>query len=150
MPQSLSQIVVHAVFSTKDRTPWLDEALRPALFAYIATVIKSDGHVPIMVGGHDDHVHILFGLARTVPIADMIKKTKVTSSVWIKSEFPHRSNFAWQGGYGAFSVSYPSIDAAIAYIANQDQHHQKLSFPEEFRRLMDENGIAFDEKYVWD
>jgi REP element-mobilizing transposase RayT len=150
MPQSLSQIIVHAVFSTKHRTPWLDEELRKALFAYLATVIESKGHVPILVGGHDDHVHILFGLAKTVPISEMIKHTKVTSSVWIKEEFENRKDFAWQSGYGAFSVAYTSIGSTMAYISNQDEHHKKLSFQEEFRKLMEEHGIVYDERYVWD
>ena len=150
MPQSLAQVIVHGVFSTKHRTPWLDEELRKSLFAYLATVIKSDGHVPILIGGHDDHVHILLGLSRTVTIADMIKHTKTSSSSWIKSKFAHRPDFAWQSGYGAFSVSYMSIDAAMAYISNQDEHHGNLSYQDEFRKLMAENGVEIDERYVWD
>ncbi len=150
MPQSLSQIIVHVVFSTKHRTPWLDEDIRESLFAYIATVLKSDGHVPILVGGHDDHVHLLFGLARTISIADMVKHVKVSSSMWIKEQFENRKGFAWQSGYGAFGVAYSSVNAAIAYISNQNEHHKKLSFQEEFRKLMEENGIDIDERYVWD
>ena len=149
MSQSLSQVIVHGVFSTKHRTTWLDENLRQSLFAYLATVLKSKGHVPILIGGHDDHVHILIGLARTVSISDMIKHTKVTSSAWIKEEFNIR-DFGWQNGYGAFSVSHSSIPQVKAYISNQDEHHEKWSFQDEFRKLMAENGIAFDEKYVWD
>jgi putative transposase len=149
MSQSLSQVIVHGVFSTKHRTPWLTEELRERLFAYLATVIKSKGHVQILVGGHDDHVYILIGFARSVSISDMIKHTKMTSSAWMKDEFGIR-DFAWQGGYGAFSVSYVSIPEVMAYISNQDEHHEKFSFQDEFRKLMEENGIAFDEKYVWD
>jgi REP element-mobilizing transposase RayT len=150
MSQSLSQIIVHGVFSTKHRTPWLDKELRKSLFAYIATILKSKGHVPILIGGHDDHIHMLFGLARTESIADTIKHTKVNSSVWIKEEFENLQDFAWQGGYGAFSVSYQSIGSAMAYISNQDEHHKKMSFQDEFRQLMAEHGIAIDERYVWD
>jgi len=150
MSQSLSQIIVHGVYSTKNRTPWLDEELRKSLFAYLATILKSKGHVPILIGGHDDHIHMLFGLARTESIADTIKHTKVNSSVWIKEEFENLKDFAWQGGYGAFSVSYQSIGSAMAYISNQDEHHRKVSFQDEFRQLMAEHGIAIDERYVWD
>ncbi len=150
MSQSLSQIIVHGVFSTKHRTPWLDEELRKSLFAYIATILKSKGHVPILIGGDDDHIHMLFGLSRTESIAETIKHTKVNSSIWIKEEFENLQDFAWQSGYGAFSVSYPSIGSAMAYISNQDEHHGKLSFQDEFRKLMAENGIAIDERYVWD
>ena len=120
------------------------------MFAYLATVIKSDGHVPILVGGHDDHVHILFGLARTISIADMIKHTKVSSSMWIKEQFENRSDFGWQAGYGAFGVAYSSINSVMAYISNQDDHHREFSFQDEFRTLMEENGIGYDERYVWD
>lgn len=150
MPQSLSQVIVHVVFSTKHRTPWLDEDLRKSLFAYISTVLKSDGHIPIIVGGHEDHVHILLGLARTVSIADMVKHIKVSSSVWLKGQFENRKDFAWQLGYGAFGVAYGSMNSAIAYISNQEDRHRKLSFQEEFRKLMEENGLAIDERYAWD
>ncbi len=150
MSQSLSQVIVHGVFSTKHRTPWLDAKLREPIFAYIATLMKSQGHVPIIVGGHDDHIHMLFGLARTVSISDTIKHTKVHSSLWVKQEFENRNDFGWQSGYGAFSVAYSSIDPAIAYIANQDEHHNKTSFQDEFRKLMNEHGIEIDERYVWD
>lgn len=150
VPQSLSQVIVHAVFGTKHRTPWLDEDLRKSLSAYLATVLKSDGHVPILVGGHDDHIHLLLGLARTIPISEMIKHAKVSSSMGIKQEFKTRQEFAWQSGYGAFSIAYPSINSAKAYITNQEEHHRKLSFQDEFRILMNENGIDYDERYVWD
>lgn len=150
MPQSLSQVIIHVVFSTKHRTPWLDEDLRKSLFAYISTVLKSDGHIPIIVGGHEDHVHILLGLARTVSIADMVKHIKVSSSVWLKGQFENRKDFAWQSGYGAFGVAYGSMNSAIAYISNQEDRHRKLSFQEEFRKLMEENGLAIDERYAWD
>ena len=103
-----------------------------------------------MVGGHDDHVHILFGLARTVSISETIKHTKIHTSMWVKKEFENRADFGWQGGYGAFSVSYSSLNSAISYIANQEDHHSKTSFQDEFRSLMKENGIEIDERYVWD
>ncbi len=93
MSQSLSQVIVHGVFSTKHRTPWLDAELRESLFAYIATLLKSQGHVPIIVGGHDDHIHMLFGLARTVSVSDTMKLTKVHSSLWVKQEFENRKDF---------------------------------------------------------
>jgi REP element-mobilizing transposase RayT len=150
MPQSLSQIIVHGVFSTKHRTPWLDKDLRKAMFAYIATLLKSKGHVPILIGGHDDHIHMLFGLSRTESIADTIKHTKTNSSIWIKEQFMNQSDFAWQSGYGAFSVSYSSISSAMAYISNQDKHHKLVSFQDEFRQLMKEHGIEWDERYIWD
>ncbi|MBI1331593.1 MAG: transposase [Armatimonadetes bacterium] len=150
MPQSLSQIIVHVVFSTKDRTPWLDEEIRPEVFAFLTTLIKKNGHVPIMIGGHKDHVHLLFGLSRTQSVADLLEDIKVASSKWLKTKGSSRAQFSWQRGYGAFGVSYSLMDRAIAYIANQDSHHDGESFKDEFRRLMQENGIDIDERYVWD
>jgi len=148
MPQSLSQVIVHSVFSTEDRTPWLDDELKPELFAYLTTVLRNNGHTPVMIGGHDDHVHLLFGLSRTETIAKMVENTKVASSKWLKTT--GREDFAWQRGYGVFGVSYSSINPAIAYIANQKVHHGKELYQDEFRRLMAENGLDYDERYVWD
>ena len=150
MPQSLSQIIVQLVFSTKDRVPNLEPEMRPGLFAYLTTLVRNAGHTPIFIGGHDDHVHMLFGLSRTETIAKMVENTKVASSKWLKTTGPNRRDFAWQRGYGSFGDSYSNADQVIAYIANQDEHHKKESFQEEYRRLMKENGIAIDERYVWD
>ena len=105
MPQSLSQIIVHGVFSTKERTPWLEQDLQPELFAYVTTLLRNGGHTPIMVGGHIDHVHLLFGLSRTETVAKMMENTKVASSKWLKTTGDSRLDFAWQRGYGAFGVS---------------------------------------------
>ncbi len=150
MPQSLFQIVVHSVFSTKDRVPNLESEMRPELFAYLTTIIRKGGHTPIFIGGHDDHVHILLGLSRTETVAKMVENAKVESSKWLKTTGPNRRDFSWQRGYGAFGISYSNVDQAIAYIANQDAHRDKETYPNEFRRLMKENGIAIDERYVWD
>ena len=150
MPQSLSQIVVQAVFSTKDRIPNLEAHMRPELYAYITTILREGKHTPIMIGGHDDHVHLLIGLSRTETVAKMIENTKVASSKWLKTTGRNREQFAWQRGYGAFGVSYSSASQAIVYIANQEEHHKKESFQDEYRRLMEENGITYDEQYCWD
>ena len=150
MPQSLSQIIVQAVFSTKDRVSNLEPHMRPELYAYITTILREGKHTPIMIGGHDDHVHMLLGLSRTETVAKMIENTKVASSKWLKTTGLNREQFAWQRGYGAFGVSYSSVNLAIAYIANQEEHHRKESFQDEYRRLMEENGIVIDERYVWD
>jgi len=121
-----------------------------SLFAYLATVLKSENHVPILVGGYEDHVHLLFGLARTVSVSKMMEHTKVSSSKWVKQELDSFQGFEWQRGYGAFAVSYSSVSQVMAYISNQDQHHERVSFQDEFRKLMHENGIDFDERYIWD
>jgi REP element-mobilizing transposase RayT len=150
MPQSLSQIISHFVFSTKDRVPNLEPEMRPELFAYLTTLIRNRGHTPIFIGGHDDHVHLLIGLSRTETIAKLVEHTKVESSKWLKTTGPNRRDFSWQRGYGAFGIAYSDVDKAIAYIAHQDAHHQKESYQDEFRRIMKENGIAIDERFVWD
>ncbi len=149
MAQSFSQVLVHGVFSTKDRTPWIDKEIEPELFAYLATVLKSEKHTPYLVGGHQDHVHLLFGLSRTETIAKIIEKIKVSSSIWLKTTGGSRESFAWQRGYGAFGVSYSSKSAVMDYIANQEAHHKAFSFQDELRILLRENDIVFDEQYVW-
>jgi len=113
-------------------------------------VLADARNVPIIVGGHTDHVHMLFGLARTVTIAQVVESTKTSSSKWLKQEFPRLGEFGWQHGYGAFSVSPSEESAVIAYIANQKEHHGELSFQDEYRGLLEKYGIAYDERYVWD
>jgi putative transposase len=149
MAQSFSQVLVHGVFSTKDRTPWIDKEIESKLFAYIATVLKSGRHIPYIVGGHRDHVHLLIGLSRTETIAKMIEDAKVASSKWMKTTGNGREDFSWQRGYGAFGVSYSSRDIVMDYIANQEPHHSETSFQDEFRRLLEEHAIPYDEKYIW-
>ncbi|MBI1333257.1 MAG: transposase [Armatimonadetes bacterium] len=149
MPQSLSQVLVHLVYSTKVRTPSITPELQPRLHAYLSTVLANDGHVPIIVGGHTDHVHMHFGLSRTATIASAVSATKTSSSRWMKEEFSI-ADFAWQHGYGVFSVSPGDQQSTVAYIANQETHHQVFSFQDEYRRLLVEFGITFDERYVWD
>jgi putative transposase len=150
MPQSLSQVLVHMVYSTKDRNQCIDPATQPRLHAYLSKVLASDGHVPIIVGGHTDHVHLLFGLSRTVTIAKTVESTKVSSSKWIKEVFPHLPSFAWQHGYGAFSVVPHDQRALVEYITHQEEHHRTFSFQDEYRNLLIEFGVPYDEKFLWD
>ncbi len=150
MPQSLSRVVAHGIFSTKERVANLDPSIHPELFAYLAAILNKEGHEAIKVGGHVDHVHLLFGLSRTMSIADIIQVVKTSTSKWIKTKGLDYQGFAWQQGYGIFGVSESNVDAAVRYIANQHVHHEKHSFQEEYRALMQKHGIAIDERYVWD
>ena len=151
MPQSLAKILVHAVFSTKHRDPFLrDLALRDETHRYLGGILKRLDCQPIIVGGVEDHVHLLCVLARTVPAAEMVKEVKRGSSLWIKEKGPEQKDFAWQGGYGAFSIGFSPIAAVKDYIANQEEHHRQLSFQDEFRALLERYEIEFDERYVWD
>lgn len=150
MPQSLAQVYLHIVYSTKHRNPFLkDPAVRDSLFSYLATVCKSRNSPCIKAGGVEDHVHLLVRFGRSISIADLIKELKRTSSIWIKNEF-HLRDFEWQNGYGAFSISPAHVDALTRYIANQIEHHRKETFQQEFRRLLKKYGLEWDEEYVWD
>jgi len=149
MGQSLSYLLVHSVFSTKDRHPFLrSEETRNEIYAYMAGILKNLECHPVKIGGVDDHVHILISLSKNMAFSQLIGRLKGSSSKRLKEKGVQ--GFAWQNGYGAFSVSESNVEAVTAYITNQDEHHRKFSFQEEFRELLKRHRIAFDEKYVWD
>ncbi|HEY3855011.1 MAG TPA: IS200/IS605 family transposase [Verrucomicrobiae bacterium] len=150
MPQSLARLHIHLVFSTKNREPFIHDAVRDSLHAYMATVLKDFGCPANLINSVDDHIHILFDLSRTVSISQAVEKVKKTSSKWIKTQGADFRNFAWQAGYGAFAVSESNIDAVRKYIAAQNEHHRKKSFQEEYRMFLQKHGLEFDERYVWD
>ena len=151
MPQSLARVVLHVVFSTKNRVPFLKgPELRARLHAYMAGVLQAIGCEPILIGGGEDHVHILCNLSRTVTIAGLVEDAKKSPSKWMKEQGPGYVDFFWQGGYGAFSVSESNVEQVRAYIATQEEHHRKVSFQDEFRALCRKHGVAIDERYVWD
>lgn len=160
MPQSLSAVYLHAIFSTKDRRPFLrDEELRSSLHRYLGGVSKQLECAPLRIGGVEDHVHILARLGRTITQADWIKEIKRVSSIWVKSQpqpdslsdgaSAPLSEFAWQGGYACFSVSVSNLDAVECYITGQKKHHQKMTFQDELRIMLKKHGEMWDEKYVW-
>jgi len=151
MSQSLVKNYLHVVYSTKDRRPFLkDKDLRSRLHAYLAGACRNLDSPSIMVGGVEDHVHILCMLSKNLAVKDFIKETKRESSKWVKTQPEWVSKFYWQAGYGAFSISPSHINAAREYIADQEEHHKKETFQDEYRRLLDKYGIEFDERYVWD
>lgn len=151
MPQSLSQVYLHTVFSTKDRVPCLsDMALRTDLHAYMGGIMKKLGCNPVAIGGVADHVHILSTLSRTVTIAEFVKETKRISTDWLNDQKTFQARFKWQAGYGAFSVSPTHVDGVTRYIENQEEHHRTVTFKEEFIALLEKNGLSYDERWVWD
>ncbi|MBI5773223.1 MAG: IS200/IS605 family transposase [Verrucomicrobia bacterium] len=151
MPQSLAKILVHTVFSTKDRRPFLrDRALREELHRYLGGILANLDCQPIIVGGVEDHVHLLCALSRTCTAVEMVKEVKRSSSLWVKTKSPELQDFAWQNGYGIFSVGFSQIGPVRDYIAGQEEHHRKVSFQDEFRLLLKRYEIEFDERYVWD
>ena len=150
MPQSLSHIIVHIIFSTKNREPFVDTEIEPSLHAYLATLCRNQGCHAYRVGGTRDHVHLGTTLARTIPVSGLIKHIKETSSAWAKTQGPGYRDFFWQRGYGAFSVSPTHLDELVAYISGQQEHHKKETFQEEFLKFLKKYGIDYDERYVWD
>jgi len=152
MPQSLAKVIVHIVYSTKSREPWLeDKTIRGELFAYNASILSSSMDCPvILIDGVEDHIHILCLLSRKFSIMDVIKKSKTETSKWLKRKGPDLRNFQWQAGYGIFSVSESKVKQTKRYIAQQQEHHKRFSFQDEFRELCKRYGVSIDERYVWD
>ena len=151
MPQSRARVVLHVVFSTKNRVPFLKEPeLRARRHAYMAGGLQNIGCEPILINGVEDHVHLLYNLSRTMTIAGLVEEAKKSSSKWMKEQGAAYGDFYWQGGYGAFSVSQSNVEQVRAYIATQEEHHRKVSFQDEFRALCRKHGVEIDERYVWD
>ncbi len=151
MPQSLAKILVHLVFSTKDRRPFLrDKNLREELHNYLGGILTNHDCQPIIIGGVEDHVHILSTLARTCEAAAMVKEVKRGSSLWLKTKSPDLYDFAWQSGCGIFSIGFSQVETMRNYIAGQEEHHRIISFQDEFRKFLRRYEIEFDECYVCD
>jgi REP element-mobilizing transposase RayT len=150
MPQSHAQIWLHIVFSTKDRRPYLrNESFRAEMCRMLAHHVQQLQCTSVSVNGHEDHVHLLAGLSRTVTVAKLVEKIKTETSRWAKEVENGSSIFAWQSGYGAFSVSHSMLQAVDKYIRNQAEHHAKMTFRDEYRKLCSKHGIEIDERYVW-
>ena len=149
MPQSYTCLLYHIVFSTKDREPWLQAELRPRLWEYLSGAIRSEGGFCLVANGVADHVHLLARLRQDKAISEVLRSIKANSSGWIHREFPQRGGFHWQDGYGAFTVSKSQTETLRHYIANQEAHHRKLTFQEEFLTLLKAHEIEYDERYLW-
>ena len=151
MPQSLAKIYIHLVFSTKGRRDMIPKANLPEVHAYVAGILNNHGCLAIQVGGTTNHLHILFLLGKQVNLSEIVRTVKSSTSRWINEKngnpFHH---FYWQDGYGAFSVSNSHVDAVVAYIKGQEEHHKKVSFKDEFRRICELYHAGLDEKYAWD
>ena len=148
MPQSLARVIVHAVFSTKNREPLTANEFRDQLYDYLGGTLGALRCPVIQVGGVMDHVHLLYVLSRTLSISKVMEEVKKESSKWAKGLV--HPNFFWQTGYAAFSVSPSNITRVAAYIANQEKHQLKLGFQDEFRELLRRHKVEWDERYVWD
>jgi REP element-mobilizing transposase RayT len=148
MSQTCGNIVVHLIFSTKQRLPLITPEIRPDLFAYLGGIVREMGAAALIINGIADHVHMLIRIRPVHSIAEMMRIIKTNSGKWIHRKGP--TNFAWQSGYGVFSVSESNIAPVTRYIANQEEHHKKHSFQEEFVAFLKKNHVAYDERYIWD
>ena len=151
MPQSLARIWLHVVFSTKDRKTYLqDNHFRDEMLHMIGHHVNQTGCIAVRTGGWIDHIHCLCGLSRTVTVANLVEQVKVETSKWAKAAKGGVPTFAWQSGYGVFSVSQSNLAQVIEYVNNQTTHHKTMTFQEEFRELCRKHELNVDERYVWD
>lgn len=150
MSQSLAKVLVHLVFSTKHRQPWIREDIREETQAYLIGILRSCESPALVTHAQPDYVHILFHLSKKHALTEIVEEVKKNSSRWLKSRDSACAQFFWQTGYGAFSVGEAEIDRVTRYIAGQPEHHRRVTFQEELRTLLHEHGIAFDERYLWD
>ena len=151
MPQSLSAVYVHLVFSTKDRRPFLrEQTTRVVLHAYLGGISKTLECLPLLVGDVEDHVHLLCRFGRTITQAEWVKELKRVPNGLLKEQGPDYADFEWQAGYADFSVSHSNLEQVRQYIAGQEEHHRKMTFQDELRALFRRHEMEFDERYVWD
>ena len=151
MPQSLSKICLHIVFSTKMRHPYFQDAsIRESAHHYLGGTCNNLGCPIVRVGGVADHVHILCLLGRTICVADLVKELKRDSSKWAKTQSSELADFYWQNGYATFSVNPGHVETLREYIDKQEEHHQTVSFQDEYRGLLKDHGLQWEERYVWD
>jgi putative transposase len=148
MPSTHLSLHYHLIFSTKDRVPHMHKDWRGRLHAYLGGIVNDLGGVPEKINGVEDHVHLLIGLRATHCLADVLKDIKAGSSRWVHLELKLPS-FAWQEGYGAFTVSASQLEAVKDYIERQEEHHQKKTFQEEYVELLEKYGVEYNEKYLW-
>ena len=150
MAHTLTNLLTHVVFSTKNREPFIAPALRKDLWPYLGGIVRNlDGHA-VIIGGTADHVHLLVELGPATSLSDAVRTIKASSSKWVHETHAEQSAFAWQTGYGAFSVSRSNRDAVTEYINGQEEHHSRLGFKEEFLLILKKHGIEFDERYIWE
>jgi putative transposase len=144
-----TNILIHALFSTKDRQPWLNAEVKAEMLPYLGGVINELGGQSLLVNGTLDHAHMLFVQPATLSIANIMGKVKANSSGWVNKRWRNRNHFAWQTGYAAFSVSKSQVDSAKRYIENQEEHHRKVSFQEEVLAFLKKQGVKYDPRYVF-
>lgn len=148
MPSTHLSLHYHLIFSTKDRIGYMHQDWRGRLHAYMGGIVNDLGGTPETIGGVEDHVHLLVGLRATHRLADVLREIKASSSKWVHEELK-KTLFSWQEGYGAFTVSPSQLEVVKRYIANQEEHHRKKTFQEEYLEFLKQSGAEYDEKYLW-
>jgi putative transposase len=149
MSQSLAQLYLHIVFSTKNHVPFVKPFIRKELYNYIGGVLNNIECLPIKIGGVDDHIHILCRMSKKITLIKLLEEIKKSSSRWIKTKGAEFSNFHWQDGYGAFTVSPSGVDNVKLYIENQEVHHNLKNFKDEYIELLKTNNADYDERFLW-
>jgi putative transposase len=149
MAQTLVSLMVHLIFSTKNREPLITREIEPELFAYVGGILKNNGSRLLAAGGTSDHVHLLISQSKNIALSALMKDVKKDSSSWMKTKGMIFRSFHWQDGYGAFSIRNSDIPSLSKYLASQREHHRKRSFQEELTQFLDEYGIEYDERYLW-
>ena len=149
MPHSLADLLIHVIFSTKDRRPNLDDDLRSKLFPYMAGIVRERGGKAHLINGTRDHVHMLVSVPTSLSAAELMRHVKGSSSRWVHQQSPGRREFGWQRGFAAFSVSRSRFQQACEYIAGQEEHHRRVSFKEELTAFLEKHEIEYDETYLW-
>lgn len=138
----------HVVFSTKHRERWITPEIESEVWAYLGGICRAHGVKALMIGGVEDHIHLLVGMPATVLLCDLVKRIKGESSKWISTKWPAMKAFSWQDGYGGFSIGHSQIRDTVHYISHQREHHRKFSFEQEYRRFVEVHGLPLDEKYL--
>jgi REP element-mobilizing transposase RayT len=149
MAGSYVRIDVHIVFSTKDRLPLLGDGVRQRVWDYLGAILRNHGSTPMTIGGTADHVHVLAQLPKDRAVPDVVREVKSNSTRWIREAFEGLERFSWQEGYAAFSITVTGLDRVSGYIAHQEAHHQEKSFQEEFVEFLNQAGVEYDERYIW-
>ena len=148
MSDSYTNLLYHIIFSTKDRSPLITDAYQPRLYDYIGGTIRGAGGISLELNGTEDHVHLLAKLRPDNALSNLLRDLKANATGWMHDVFPELEEFSWQRGYGAFTVSQSNVEELRRYIAQQNKHHQKVSFRDEFIQFLKANGIEYDERYL--
>ncbi len=150
MPSTYSNLLYHIIFSTKDRQPLITPALQEELYLYVAGIVRGQNGLPLEIGGVPDHLHLVIRINPDVSVSEIVRLVKANSSKWVNERAAGMGRFAWQRGYGAFTLSFSQLSAVRRYVRSQAEHHRVRTFQDEFVTFLTRHGIEFDERFLWD